>query len=168
MKKLFLYMMVFALIALIPVAAFSQSASRASIGGATGWYWNYLTAVNSGVSGGVLFNNAVSTCETSQVIYPSGYILSSLKFSVADTCRDTIYVDQSVDDGTTWSQIATYNMNCTDYLTPTVYELPLRDGDSDIIDGVVGRIRVRNNRAGTANGTACSYPTILVKFNWRP
>jgi hypothetical protein len=166
MKKSILIFSILAL-ALFSVSALAQNGTRASIPG-NGWYWNTLKAVNSGTAGGTLFDNAVSTAETSQTIYPSGFILASLKYSVADTCRDTIYVDYSVDDGTTWSVIATKAMNCTDYLTPTVYEEVLRDGDSDLIDGVVGRIRVRNNRAATANGTAGSYPTITVKFNWHP
>jgi len=159
MKKLFIFIFILALISLYTINAISQT--RAPI--RTNYYWNYLTTA----SGGILFDNDPSSAETSKVIYPSGYILASLVYTVADTCRDTIFVDFS-SDNSTWTTIATKAINCTDVNSPVYYEEVLRDGDSDLIDGVTGMLRVRNHRAATNNGTAGSYPRIYVKFCWVP
>lgn len=156
MKKWSITLLLMALALIVTAPATAQEPYSVDAKTIPGWF-EYPVGTLTGTP---------STPDTSAVFRPGGYNLSSLTLSVADTIRDTVYVDWST-DGTTYANIASQIITSTTGAAQT-FEVSLRDNDSDLFDGVAGYCKVRNKPAATGNGTAASYPVTSVKLNFKP
>jgi hypothetical protein len=166
MKKILFVWILIALVALLSYQAEAQRLVKTKLNN-TGIYYQELEKLVAGVSTAAAFSGVPSTPETSQT-FRAPFVFTSLSYSVKDTIRDTVYVDASTDSGTTWNVIATKAVNVTDVASPVWYEEILRDGDSDIVDGVLPLLRVRHTPASAGCGTAGSRASLIVKLNWIP
>lgn len=97
---------------------------------------------------------------TSQKDTSGSYRLAGAKFLTlvtftADTMACDTYVDYSL-DLVTWTVVLTDSVKSTT-VTAKVTEHSIKDGDSDLIDGLYGYLRVRNAQRATGTAVAGTY-----------